>query len=66
MEEEVEDAGVDRNSVVFGPIAQVEGDFDGFSGLHPRTSLKVSENSRSFLRNDGTIINARKAVGAEV
>jgi hypothetical protein len=32
-EEEVEDAGVERHAVVGGSIAQVDGDFDGFSGL---------------------------------
>jgi hypothetical protein len=48
IEEEVEDAGVERDAVVGGSFAQVDGDFDGFSGLQHIASTGASEDSSAY------------------
>jgi hypothetical protein len=45
MEEEVEDAAVDRDVVLLGSIAHVEGNFYGFSGLQHIHAPRTSEDS---------------------
>lgn len=50
MKEEVEDAGIDGHSVVLGPIAEVEGDFEGFSGgEHGSAFLELTVRSSKML-----------------
>jgi hypothetical protein len=41
VEEKIEEAGVDRDAVVFGAVAEVDGDFDGLSrGQHAGALLE--------------------------
>jgi hypothetical protein len=55
VEEEVEDAGVDGNSVVLGSIAEIEGDFEGFAGgehgapFLNRSSAKIAGDARDAI-----------------
>jgi len=43
VKEEVEDAGIDGDSVVLCSIAEIDGDFDGFSGRqHEKSFLELA------------------------
>ena len=48
IEKEVENTGVERNALMSGSIAEIDGDFDGFSRLQHSAPLRASEDCSAY------------------